>query len=101
MSEEKSFFGQIKGQLIAGIGVIITAVGGIVISQIEGILGVEEESAPVEQVVPAQQQSVNVTGPEIVINIPEQKKDTVVKKVYVKPKPKPTATEKRKKEFDW
>jgi len=99
MSEEKSFFGQIKGQLIAGIGVIITAVGGIVISQIEGLLGVEEESAPVEQV---QQQPVM---PTIVINnennqAPAQK-DTVVKKVYVKPKPKQTATEKRKKQFDW
>jgi predicted small secreted protein len=101
MSEEQSFFGQIKGQLIAGVGVVITAVGGIVISQVEGLLGVEDEAAPVEQVAPAQQQSVNVTGPEIVINIPEQKKDTVEKKVYVKPKPKLTETEKRKKEFDW
>ena len=32
----------------------------------------------------------------------EQKKDTVVKKVYVKPKPKKTETEKRKDDgFDW
>ena len=39
---------------------------------------------------------------EIIINMPEQKKDTVVKKVYVKPKPKKTETEKRKDEgFDW
>ena len=102
MSEEGSFFGQIKGQIIAGVGVVITAVGGIAVSQVESLLGIEEEeAAPVEQVAPAQNQSVNVSGPEIVINIPEQKEKVVEKKVYVKPKPKETETEKRKKEFDW
>lgn len=99
MSDEQSFFGQIKNQIIAGVGVVVTAVGGIAISQVESILGVEEEAAPVEQV---QQQPVM---PTIVINNENNqsaaKKDTVVKKVYVKPKPKVTATEKRKKEFDW
>ena len=39
----------------------------------------------------------------VIINIPQQKveKDTVVKKVYVKPKVKETETEKRKKKIDW
>ena len=58
---------------------------------------VDEEPAQTEQVIqPAQPQ-------EIIINMPEQKKDTVVKKVYVKPPPpKKTETEKRKDEgFDW
>mgnify|MGYP005995908917 FL=1 len=100
MSDEQSFFGQIKGQIIAGIGVVITAAGGLVISQIEGILGVEEDPAPVEQVQPQQ-----MAMPTIVINNENNsapaKKDTVVKVVKVKAKPKPTATEKRKKEFDW
>ena len=102
MSEEQSFFGQIKNQVIAGVGVAITAVGGIVVSQVEGLLGIEEDE-PTEQVQPAtQSQEVNVTGPAITINIPEQKKDTVVKKVYVKPKPKKTETEKRKESgLDW
>lgn len=94
MSEEQSFFGQIKNQIIAGVGVVITAVGGIAVSQIEGLLGVEEE-APVEQVQQAAPQQ------NVVINIPEQKKDTVVKKVYLRAKPKKTATEKRKEEIDW
>jgi len=95
MSDEQSFFGQIKNQIIAGGGVVITAVGGIAVSQIEGLLGVEEEQPAVEQVQPAAAQQ------SVIINIPEQKKDTVVKKVYVKPKPKKTATEKRKEEIDW
>ena len=105
MSEEKSFFGQIKNQIIAGVGVVITAVGGVVVSQIEGLFGIEEE-APTEQVQPAtQSQEVNVAGPEIIINIPEQKpvkEKVIVKEVKVKPKPKKTETEKRKEEgLDW
>ena len=104
MSEENgSFFGQIKNQIIAGVGVVITAVGGVVVSQIEGLFGIEEE-APTEQVQPAtQSQEVNVSGPEIIINIPEQK--PVKEKVIVKEvpaKPKKTETEKRKEEgLDW
>ena len=102
MSEEGSFFGQIKNQIIAGVGVAITAIGGIAVTQVESLLGIEEEeAAPVEQVAPAQNQSVSVEGPTIVVNIPEQKEKVVEKKVYVKPKPKETETEKRKKEFDW
>lgn len=99
MSKDGSFFGQIKNQIITGIGVVITAVGGIAISQIESILGVDEEDAPVEQV---QQPMVM---PTIVINNENNQaagtKDTVVKVVKVKSKPKKTATEKRKESFDW
>ena len=100
---EQSFFGQIKNQIIAGVGVVITAVGGVVVSQIEGLFGIEEE-ASTEQVQPAtQSQEVNVSGPEIIINIPEQK--PVKEKVIVKEvpaKPKKTETEKRKEEgLDW
>lgn len=102
MSENQSFFGQIKNQIIAGVGVVITAVGGVVVSQIEGLFGIEEEPAT-EQVQPAaQSQEVNVAGPEIIINIPEQqpvKEKVIVKEVAAKPKK--TATEKRKEEIDW
>lgn len=101
MSEEQSFFGQIKNQIIAGVGVVITAAGGFVVTQIEGLFGDEEETKT-EQVQPAAQQNVNVSGPEIIINVPEQKEKTVVKKVYVKPEVKKTETEKRKEEgLDW
>jgi hypothetical protein len=68
-----------------------------------------QNNEPTEQTAPVQnnQQSVNVSGPEIIINIPEQKpvetktiiiKDTVSKKQP----PKKTETEKRKEEgLDW
>ena len=100
MSEEKEqgFFEQIKNQIIAGVGVAITAASTLFLDVIKEKLGiVDEEAAIVEQVEqPAQ--------PNIVINIPEAKKDTVVKVIKEKAKPvvKKTETEKRKDEgFDW
>lgn len=100
MSEETNggFFGQLKNQILTGVGVAITAGSTLFLDVVKEKLGlVDEEPAQTEQVVqqPAQPQ-------EIIINMPEQKKDTVVKKVYVKPKPKKTETEKRKDEgLDW
>jgi hypothetical protein len=96
----KEFFDEFKKQILAGVGIVMTAVSGIVITQFKEVVGIvdEEETAPVEQVIqqPAQ--------PNIVINVPQQeaKKDTVVKVVKVQPKPKKTETEKRKDEgLDW
>ena len=100
MSEETNggFFGQLKNQILTGVGVAITAGSTLFLDVVKEKLGlVDEEPAQIEQVIqqPTQPQ-------EIIINMPEQKKDTVVKKVYVKPKPKKTETEKRKDEgFDW
>jgi broad specificity polyphosphatase/5'/3'-nucleotidase SurE len=96
----KEFFDEFKKQIIAGVGIVMTAVSGIVITQFKEVVGIvdEEEAAPVEQVI---QQP---TQPNITINIPQQeaKKDTVVKVVKVQPKPKKTETEKRKDEgLDW
>ena len=95
----KEFFDEFKKQIIAGVGIVITAASGIVITQFKAAIGIvdEEETTPTEQVVqqPAQ---------PIIINVPQQeaKKDTVVKVVKVKPKPKKTETEKRKDDgFDW
>ena len=93
----KNFFKDLKNQIVTGIGVIMATLGTVFIDTIKEKLGlVDEEPAQTEQTIqPAQPQ-------EIIINMPEQKKDTVVKKVYVKPKPKKTETEKRKDEgFDW
>ena len=93
----KEFFKDLKNQIVAGVGVALAAAGTMFLDVIKEKLGlVEEEPAQTEQVIqqPAQ--------PNITINIPEQKKDTVVKKVYVKPIPKKTETEKRKDEgLDW
>jgi len=93
----KDFFKDLKNQIVAGVGVALAAAGTMFLDVIKEKLGIaDEEPAQTEQVIqqPAQ--------PEIIINIPEQKKDTVVKKVYVKPTPKKTETEKRKAEgLDW
>lgn len=100
MEEEKEsgFFSQIKNQIITGVGVVLTGLGTMFMDEVKSIVGIQDEE-PTEQVQPTQSQntSVNVSGPEIIINIPEQKKDTVVKKVYVEPKPKP----KQKEDVDW
>ena len=94
----KDFFKDLKNQIIAGVGVAMAALGTLFMDVVKEKLGLAEDEAPAqtEQVIqqPAQ--------PEIIINIPEQKKDTVVKKVFVKPTPKKTDTEKRKDEgLDW
>jgi len=97
MSKEKKegFFSQLKNQIIAGVGVILTGLGGLFMDEVKSFIGIEdEESAPVQV---EQKQEVNVEGPTIVVNIPEQKKDTVVKKVYVKPKKK----KEKEEEIDW
>ena len=80
MQEEiKEGMSSLKKGIIATAGTMVAAVGTFVTTQFNSILGIEEESdAPTEMVVPVennntQQQSVNVTGPEIIINIPEQK----------------------------
>ena len=96
MSEKKEgFFSQLKNQIIAGVGVILTGLGGLFMDEVKSFIGIEdEESVPVQV---EQKQEVNVEGPTIVVNIPEQKKDTVVKKVYVKPKKK----KEKEEEIDW
>ena len=93
----KKFLGNVKTQITAGIGVVLATLGTVFSDKVEEFFGVEDDAA----VAVEQKQEVNVQGPTINITIPEQQKDTVVKKVYVKPKPKKTATEKRKEEIDW
>ena len=82
----------IKKAIIGGITLAITTAGGLLINKL--LKGEEDEKVETEVVTP-------VAPANVIINIPEQKKDTVVKKVYVKPKPKLSETEKRKKKIDW
>jgi len=94
----KEFLEDFKKQIIAGVGVAIATVSTLFIDVVKEKLGlVDEELVQTEQV------TEQPSTPTITINIPEQKKDTVVKKVYVKPPPpKKTETEKRKEEgLDW
>tara|TARA_B100002019_G_C21031442_1_gene479771 strand:+ start:262 stop:522 length:261 start_codon:yes stop_codon:yes gene_type:complete len=83
----------IKKAIIGVITLAITTAGGLLINKL--MKGDDKEETKTEVVAPAQ--------PNVIINIPQQevKKDTVVKKVYVKPKPKLSETEKRKKKIDW
>jgi len=92
----KDFFKDLKNQIIAGVGVAMAALGTLFMDVVKEKLGLAEDEAP------AQTEQVIQQPQDIIINIPEQKKDTVVKKVFVKPTPKKTETEKRKAEgLDW
>lgn len=102
MGEEKEggFFSQIKNQIIAGVGVGLTTIGGLFLDEVKGILGIseEEEGGAKTEVVQEQKQEVNVTGPEIIINIPEQKPaetKTIIKEVPAKKK------KEKEEEIDW
>ena len=85
MSEEnKSFFGQLKNQLATTIGLIITAAGALVVTNMEAIFGVKEE-VTIEQ--PSMEQT---------IVIPETTKDTIViSKTIIQPPAE------KEKEYDW
>ena len=101
MADKKTnFFGQVKTQITAGVGVVLATLGTVFSDKVEEFFGVEDDAGI--EVIQENKQEVNVEGTTINITISDQKKDTVVKKVYIKPKPKLTETEKRKKEgIDW
>ena len=78
MQEEiKEGMSNLKKGIIGFAGTAVAAVGTYVTTQFNTLLGIEDESETATEIVaPVENnntQSVNVTGPEIVINIPEQK----------------------------
>ena len=75
MQEEiKEGMSNLKKGIIGTVGTMVAAIGTYVTTQFNSIMGIEEEGGETTtEVVQTNQQSVNVTGPEIVINIPEQK----------------------------
>ena len=95
--KEEGFFSQLKNQIIAGVGIILTTLGGIFIDEVKSFIGIEDESEPQTEIVQENNQSVNVTGPEIIINIPEQKTET---KTIIKEVPVEEKKEKEEK-IDW
>ena len=90
----KKLLKNVKAQITAGIAIVLTTLGTVFTDKIEEFFGVEGDDASIEVV---QEQNVNVEGPTINVIIPEQKKDTVVKRVYVKPKKK----KEKEEEIDW
>jgi len=99
MSDKKEgFFAQIKNQLITGVGIVLTTLGGVFIDEVKSFVGIESDEPQTEQVDVEHKQEVNVQGPTIVVNIPEQKEKVVTKTIIVKPKVK----KKEKEEvIDW
>ena len=100
----KDFFKDLKNQIVAGVGVILTALGTFFLDTVKEKLGLADEEEEATEQVQGVSQEVNVAGPEIIINIPEQKTETktIIKEVPAKEKPKKTETEKRKAEgLDW
>ena len=96
--QKEGFFSQLKNQIIAGLGVILTALGTMFIDEVKSFIGIEDEEEQAQtEVVQENNQSVNVTGPEIIINIPEQKTETktIIKEVPVKEK------KEKEEEIDW
>jgi len=94
----KDLLKNVKAQITAGVGIVLATLGTVFSDKVEEFFGVEDDAT----VTVEQKQEVNVEGPTINVIIPEQQKDTVVKKVYIKPKPKLSETEKRKKDgLDW
>ena len=100
MSDKKEgFFAQIKNQVITGVGIVLTTLGGVFIDEVKSFVGIEDESEPQTEVVQENNQSVTVQGPTIVVNIPEQKQETrtIIKEVKV-----PVEKKKEKEEeVDW
>ena len=97
--KEEGFFSQLKNQIIAGVGIILTTLGGIFIDEVKSFVGIEDDSEPQVEVVQENKQEVNVEGPTIVVNIPEQKTETktIIKEVKV-----PVEDKKEKEEkIDW
>jgi hypothetical protein len=72
--------------------------GGVFIDEVKSFVGIESDEEQTEQVQVEQKQEVNVTGPEIIINIPEQK--PVQEKVIIKEVPVKEKKEKEE-EIDW
>ena len=96
--QKEGFFSQLKNQIIAGLGVILTALGTMFIDEVKSFIGIEDEEEQAQtEVVQENKQEVNVTGPEIIINIPEQKTETktIIKEVPVKEK------KEKEEEIDW
>jgi hypothetical protein len=78
--ENVGFFQQIKNQIVAGAGILLAGIGTMFMDEVKSFVGIgDDEGSAIHA--PVQQQSVNVTGPEIIINIPEQRPSTVTREV--------------------
>jgi hypothetical protein len=106
MSEEVEnkggFFSQLKNQIIAGAGIVLTTLGGIFIDEVKGVLGLSEEEGGAKTEMVQQQQQSQSNSQQVIINIPEQKPAPAQTKTIVKEVPaKPVEKKKEKEDVDW
>ena len=105
MSEEKEggFFSNLKNQIITGVGVVLTTLGGVFIDEVKSFVGIESEDEGAKTEVVQQQQQSQSNNQQVIINIPEQKpveKTVIVKEKEVPAKPVEKPKEKEQ-EIDW
>ena len=107
MAEEQEqgggFFSNLKNQIITGVGVVLTTLGGVFIDEVKSLVGIEPETEEVQGVQQNNQQSQS-NNQQVIINIPEQKpaetKTVIVKEKEVPAKPVEKPKEKEQ-EIDW
>ena len=105
MSEEAEnngggFFSNLKNQIITGVGIVLTTIGGIFIDEVTSFIGIEDETEQVQGVQQNNQQSQS-NNQQVIINIPEQKPaetKTVVIRDTTARKP---VKKKEKEDVDW
>jgi hypothetical protein len=91
-TKEKGFLSNIKNQILTGAGVVLTTIGTMFVDEVKSFIGItDEDDTQTEQVDVKQNnnQNVNVTGPTIVVNVPEQKPaetKTIIREVPAKKK---------------
>lgn len=79
--ESVGFFQQIKNQIITGVGIVLAGIGTMFMEEVKSFVGIGDDEDASAVHAPAQQQNVNVTGPEIIINLPEQKASTTTREI--------------------
>lgn len=85
MEEKTNILEEFKKQIVATVGIIITAAGGLLVANMESIFGVEEQVIEEQPML------------EQTINIPDTPKDTIViSKTIIVPPPV-----EKEKEYDW
>ena len=107
MAEEQEqgggFFSNLKNQIITGVGVVLTTLGGVFIDEVKSLVGIEPETEEVQGVQQNNQQKQS-NNQQVIINIPEQKpaetKTVIVKEKEVPAKPVEKPKEKEQ-EIDW
>lgn len=102
-TEEKTGFGKLKNQIIAGAGVALTTLGTMFIDEIKNVVGLgdEPQTEQVQSVQNNNQSQNNNQNQSVIINVPQQQvapQKTVIIREPAKTQPTPAAAPVKKKE---